>query len=74
MTDAEEHATDLYSSTKEWSANSTVEAQKAIIADGLPEAVQGARVPWRQMVGLRLKSDLDSVERVLDVFTKYTCY
>jgi hypothetical protein len=56
----------------EGSADAAVEAQEAVGSYGLPETIDRALVPQWQVVGLALKSDLDSVEGVLDVFADNT--
>ena len=37
----------------------------------MAETVKGAGVSQREVAGLRLEADLDSVEGILDVFTNY---
>lgn len=47
--------------------DAAVQADQAVGADGLAEAVDGALVEQRQVVGLRLETNLDGVKGILDV-------
>lgn len=66
---AEEEAAGFDGGTCERSADAAVEAGKAVAADGLAEAVEGAAVLG---MALGLQADFDGVERILDGFANDT--
>jgi len=65
----EEETTRLNGCAGQWCTDSSVEAFHAILGPGLAEAVKRSRVDGGLATGLRLKSDFDSVERILDDFS-----
>lgn len=70
----EEQAGVLCCSTNKWSSHASVQSKKAILSERLSEAVQRSFVAKRQVIGLRLETNLDRVERVLHVLTRNACY
>lgn len=63
----EEEAARLGGRAGQGGADASVQAQQAVGLYGLSEAVEGALVSQRQVVGLALQPDLDGVEGVFDV-------
>lgn len=53
--------------------DTSVEARKALGAERLFEAINGAGEAQRNVVGLGLQADFDGVEWVLNDFPYYTC-
>lgn len=68
----EEEGRVLEGGADEGSRDAAVEAEEAVGAEGLAEAVEGAGVAEGEVVGLGLEADFDCVEGVFDVFAHYT--